>query len=659
MTRRSISILLVAALLLWAPGVRAAWSGPNAREKAVMAAVKKEKLIHARELAEKLLRQHPDSFVGHFALGVVYHDEEANLPRALYQMRRAEKLLIAQLGAPPDGAVARTWHARMIEEEATLLGEMDRRKEQLATMDRHDLHYRPKMDRWRIWPLLKLGRFAEALKLARKVSASSDLNTRITGLNGRIAIESERHRPKACYDIGMAAVAATSRRSCILDQNTAEAAFAVFRFSDVERLAMASIKAPIQDCPSSAYPHLANLYLLKADFPRAMEAIRSSRGAPVEKRYRQQFEMTNTAWLGRLVYTLGKFKAALDLSRRVLRAPDRVGMTSFSDDVMKVIFTLDYHAALWANMEDLRERASVRSLLQGMALYPGLVELGRKAWVVRRKITRLLSRSNTLAVLVRPYLKPLPPWHAGCLLRVTGQGVLRAAVDQARARDKLAGSRAYYDALLCEAARADGEPATTLKLGTSALAGLPREEKLLRGRVSVMAGEAAYRLGKLRRAEELFGRGLSAFPTAFRLLGVRLPVTIMTGKSPAAREAGERLRGSRRLLMDGRLGFVVRVTDHDSALRICLESRGGRRVACADPRAKRQKARARRGGRHSATHDPSAPTTREERVLEALDMFHRDVFSPRVDLTQWDINSLDGSAIKGDADDVLKGVLRH
>ena len=40
-----------------------------------------------------------------------------------------------------------------------------------------------------------------------------------------------------------------------------------------------------------------------------------------------------------------------------------------------------------------------------------------------------------------------------------------------------------------------------------------------------------------------------------------------------------------------------------------------------------------------------------------LDRFHRKVFAPKIDLTQREINSLDGSAVRGDADQVLRDVL--
>jgi tetratricopeptide (TPR) repeat protein len=639
LTRR---LPILAALLLYgAAPAFAEWAGPDAEEQALVESLLAEKYIHARGQAEKILRKNPASIIARYGMARVYHDEETNLPRALYYIRQAERQLVRRFGSRPTDQQARSWHRRILVEQAGLLGEMDRREEQLRVMDRHDELYRPKMDRWRIWPLMKLHRFEEASKLAEKVSLSEEMNLRISGLNGKIAIESERLRPRRCFRVGLAAVTATSYQSCILNQNTAEAAFAVYKFAEAERLVQRSIQASIQDCPASAYPHLANLYLLRADFQRAMDAIKSSRTAPIERRYRQQFEMSNTAWLARLLYTLGKFEEAQNLTRRVLRAPDRVGMTSFSDEVMRVIYTLDHHAALLALIEDKKEQISARSALSGESfkLMLSLVDLERQAWTARRRIARLLSRTGDLEYLVRPYLKPLPPWHAGALVAAVGNGVVQEAVAEARARETMRRQTApYFDALDGEIAYRRGQLSRALTLARQALRGLPKDEVLLRGRTSAWAAHSALRLGRTREAARLFDDVLQRFPTALRLLGIPLPAQVRAGPNPLARAVAARLQGSRRLT-GGRLGFVVRVTVRGKRVRLCLSGQGGRRHACALADVSDNK------------------LDREGRVARAVDTFHRKVFAPRVDLTQRDINSLDGSSIRGDADDVLREML--
>ena len=492
--RRNSVFLILCSLffILFPSSVDADWPGPDDAEQELLRLLRSEKYIRAREKAEKLLRKRPKSIIASYTLAMVYHDEEANLPRALYHIRRTEQRLVERFGDEPSDHQAKVWHRKILLEQSIILGEMDRRKQQLTVMDRADARYNPKMDRWRIWPLMKLHRFAEAEKLSRKLALSEDQYLRISGLNGLIAIESEKLRPRECFQAGIKAVTATSHRSCILNQNTAEAAFAVYRFGEAERLALKSVQAPLEDCPASAYPHLANLYLLRADFQKAMDAVKSARGAKVEKRYRQQFEMSNTAWLSRLLYTLGKFHKAHELAQRILVSPDRVGMTSFSKEVMKVIYTLDYHAAILAKAEALREQASARPLSRRPALWAQQADLHRKAWVARRRVARLLSSKDHLLHLLRPYLKPLPPWNAGELIAVVGTGVMARALARVRAAETMKKETApYFDALEAEVAFRRGSMSRALTLASKAAAALPRDEVLLRGRTEALAAAPA------------------------------------------------------------------------------------------------------------------------------------------------------------------------
>jgi len=625
----------------------------DAAEQELITNVRGGKLIRAREQAEKILKGRPDSVLARYGLAVVFHDEEGNLPRALYHVRLAEKQLAARWGAAPTDAEAQAWHKRILEEEEEILAEMDRREDQLKLMDRWDALYNPKMDRRRIWPLMKLHRFDEAVRLAKRVALSDDLQVRITGLNGLLAIESERLQPRACFKVATEAVEATGSQSCILAENAAEAAFAVYRFGEVERLAQKSLQAKLQDCPASAYPHLANLYLLRGDFQRAMTAVKSAREHGIQRRYRQQFEMGNQTWLARLLHALGQTEKALEVSEQVAKAPDRVGMTSFSLDVMRAIALVEHHAALEVRGEDLRERASARPLGERVKAWWRLRALEQSAWLVRRRADRLLAPKDTLLHLVRPYYKPIPPWNAGALVPVAGAGVLRRAIREVQGRETMPKETApYLDALEVEILHREGERAKALELARRALAALPREEVLLRGRLEAIAAEAARRLGRASEAEELFHAVLERFATAVRLVGARLPVEVRSdGARLPAKVAAALLRSPR--LAPGGGGFTVMVSAQGKDLaphrgasagrqqgevRVCLQGRGGRRYACG-------------------VRDVSAAKSDDERVALAIDEFHAKVFAPKIDLTQRDINSLDGSAVRGDADEVLKQVL--
>ncbi|MBW2731890.1 MAG: hypothetical protein JRH20_05815 [Deltaproteobacteria bacterium] len=609
-------------------------------EKKLLVTLRAEKYIRAREQAEQLLRKRPRSILARFALSRVFHQEEGNLPRALYQGREAEKELFSRFGNPPQSAGAQSWHRRILLLQATILGEMDRRKEQLATFDRHDVLYQPHRDLLRVWPLMKLHRFKEATSIARKATLSSDISTRIAGFNGLLSIEFERERPVACFRLAMEAVHATAERSCILNLNTAEAAFAVFRFDEAERLALKSIQAPLEDCPASAHPHLANLYLLKGDFQRAMSAVKDGRKQGVRRRYRQQFEMGVMAWLTRLLYALGKFDKSYELSRYVIRRPDRVGMISYSKELMSTVYNIDYYAALAARAVHLREKAAGRTFTAALKLRAEATTLMARAWLTRRRVARLLAEQRSLPGLLRPYLKPLPSWQLPTLARIAGAGVAREALRQARVLEhKRKRSESYFAAIEGELAFVEGRAVEALRWGERALASLPKEEVLLRGRVSAWVGVVAAARGKTKRARRALHFALHHFPTALRLLDIALPVKIEAGKGALAQRLARRLRSSPRLdLRDRGLGFKVSVVQQGQRLQICLLGERGRRYACVAPELKKD-------------------LTQDEHLARLSDAFHETIFAPLVDLTQQDINSLDGSAVRGRADDLLKEVL--
>jgi len=75
-----------------------------------------EKLIRAREQAEKILRQRPGSIIAHYALALVFHDEEGNLPRSLYHLGK-EKKSCSALWRVPGNQHAQSWHRKFLEEE--------------------------------------------------------------------------------------------------------------------------------------------------------------------------------------------------------------------------------------------------------------------------------------------------------------------------------------------------------------------------------------------------------------------------------------------------------------------------------------------------------------------------------------------------------------
>jgi hypothetical protein len=221
----------------------------------------------------------------------------------------------------------------------------------------------------------------------------------------------------------------------------------------------------------------------------------------------------------------------------------------------------------------------------------------------------------------------LPPWLAGELVDVLGAGVVQVALDEARARDKRPGADAYYDAFATEVAVRAGEDESALAHAQRALAGLSPGELLLRARTLALSAEAARTLGKpdaLRYYEEAF----QADPGVFRRLSLQVPVRFEVRGDDIAEKVASRLEGSPRLDVED-AGLLLRVDANHTGGTACLFSRDQSTLGC---------------GRVTAIATDDAGTIAAKLVRD----FHEKVFAPRIDMSQSDINSLDGTNLVRD-----------
>ena len=239
------------------------------------------------------------------------------------------------------------------------------------------------------------------------------------------------------------------------------------------------------------------------------------------------------------------------------------------------------------------------------------------------------------------------PWYQGHLIDVVGEGVLSEALEQAAAREQQepdgphkAFAMAYFEALRGELAWRKGALKEAIAFAEKALGGLPERAALLRRRVMAWYGDSLLRRGRHDDARTQFQEVLQHYPTTFRHLGLTLPVSFSDDGSPQARALVAVLKNSRRLA-PGNLGFQVRAQLSNERLELCLATERGHHFQCVvEPAAKHAKTEA-----------------LESRLLAMADLFHAKGFAPGIELTQRDINTLDGSPTRGNVDDVLKGIL--
>jgi tetratricopeptide (TPR) repeat protein len=619
----SKAALLAAILLATASRAGELEATFSAAERALLEEVEAGHLIKARGQAEKILASEPRSFAATWAMARVHHDEEGNHARALFFATRAIELL---------GDVSPQWGRKLMLEEYWITLEMNRNLDALAVLDRAQARFGPPPASLRIWPLFKVGREEEAQRIARRLTASDDWDDRAQGYNGLLSIAFEQHDRETAHRWALEGVQATQDLSCTLLRNAAGTAYTRFRLRESEELALRAGKA--KDCADSVYNQLAGLYLVMGEFQKALSALESARTQPVEKRYRSQFAWVRRGALVDLLTVLGKGAEAGKLAAEVYAQPARTGMVSGSARVERLARTLRYALALDGQVSLLREQASYGPRRWGvLAELPELTGLLATRWEVRRAVLQLAAEDDRLVLLARPNIGEVndwATWRIGDLIELLGTGVMAAAVDQARAADAAyPEATPYLDALAGEIAFRSQDLDEAERLASAALAGLPPEEALLRGRTLAWRAEVLRELGRTAEAQKAYLEVLQRWPTALRLLELSLPVTLATDGSELAEETGARLRRSRRFELEASSALHLRVDSRGPTVEICLLDDHGAQLACASG----------------------------EGATKALEAFHSAAFSPKVSLTQSDLRSLDGSPVRVGADEALKGVL--
>jgi len=242
-----------------------------------------------------------------------------------------------------------------------------------------------------------------------------------------------------------------------------------------------------------------------------------------------------------------------------------------------------------------------------------------QAWMSAQQVGRFLNDEQRLVgtfAIGTARSAVTPPWLIGELVWILGPGVTQAAMDSAASGDAREGALAYYDAFGAEVALAQRRYDDAAVLARRALQTLQPGEALLRQRARAILGRS---LSDPRETVAIYEEVLGTDPGLFRRLRWALPARINSSQA----ELDE--------LVADALGRSPRFEDSDDGLRIevqggraCLLGRTGTAWGCSEA-------------------EPQADESETDYAQRIVDSFHQVVFSPRVDLSRIDINSLDGS----------------
>jgi tetratricopeptide (TPR) repeat protein len=578
--------------------------------------------IRGRELASKVLKTTPDSVPALYALALAQLHAEGNLPRALFLIRKVRHILEARGRQNADDSDSREWYLLALDDEHDILAEMDRSAEALRATELLEQIYEP-LPWYKPWLLFKLRRFAEADACIKQTEASGRWPEK--ALNDRLALEEQLQHRSAVYELGCRVTALVSD-SPVHWKNHGGGCLNDLRLEEAEKALVKATQCGRPNYWGTPYNDLAYLYVQECRFPEAIDALKH---AQVHRAARQPSTLQNDQAtferaLALLLLALGRVQDAEPIAKRSHERPNRTGF--HTADATDEAFSTSYilAAILDTRIEQMRETEAALSGRERLLEQGKRMELEMEAWALTRRVLKRVAAGDRPNIL-RPNMPGTSTpetWLAGSIVRMLPPGVAVELIRQARKEEDHPLASPYFDAFEAEAALAGGRPDEALRLAKQALAALPAVgERALRARAAAIGGEAARQIGRQSEWRSLAEQVVADLPNMLRLTRTAVPARIEDDGSPTARLLAQILQASPRLRADSG-GFAISIKSAAGRLSFTMF-----RLTRA---------------RH---FDDSVPAggTPEQTAAAAFVKFHERLMAPAIDLTQLDINSLDGS----------------
>ena len=586
--------------------------------------VERQRYVRAREEAEKYLEEHRESYVAHLALGMAQHYGEANFPMALFHETRALQLFEAREGREPSPSQPWRWHARILIALTQTHGQLEHYDEQLAFMHRYNELYTPQLKAELAWPLMKKREFAKARAAAEQGVATGDPYQIERAKNALCAIEFEAGDDEKSYEVCAEAVeygrAHFGNPTAVDLGNFAEAARSVFRFDEAERLLTEASRSGLS-WYGNPWLELADLYMRAGRFAEALSALRevprhrAVRPAHVRDSDRNEARRSLAAFL----LLMGRPDEALHITDKAAVLPDRRAHNSRDPEQDRSIVALLDRQARLMMAEMTLERSLAGPLHVRWWARAKASWLRFEAWMSARQAARFLNDESRLVgtfAIGTARSAVMPPWLLAELIDTLGPGIVRSAVERAAREDAREGAVGYYEAVLAEVALAQRQYDEAIEHARRALDALQPGDALLAERVRAVLARS---LSDPRQAAALYEEVLAVDPGLFRRLRWSIPAEVQSSDAEIDRRLARAVMRSPRF-ESSRDGLRIQV----DGSQICLFGRTGTSWGCSEV----------------DLEEDETDRSYEQRVI---DSFHAAIFSPRIDLSRIDINSLDGS----------------
>ena len=378
---------------------------------ATLEALDGDKNVRARELAEQILDQDPNSAAGNILLGLVYHHVEGNLPRAFFHLEYGRQLIEDAGGPIDDGGW--NWHALSISAMAMVSGEMGRHRDKVRYLLERDALYEPAYPADRGWPLMRLRQW-EAAKDAvlEALALEGRPDQKAHALTALCAIEAEQLDRRKGYEACMAAAEwerEHERPAPTPFTNAAEGSLGMLLHDQAERLMLEASDYFRYGTVSNPWLDLMELYVSEGRLAEALDASRRMldwrHNQPVfmEEQNRAETEMASASFL----LVAGHATKAAEITRRAMERPDRTGFTSSNTEQLQAAAALLDAAAHRTAAQEAAESASWLPWSDSVRAATHSLRLRLRAWSSSRRAASLIGSERMLLATLRPYLAGL------------------------------------------------------------------------------------------------------------------------------------------------------------------------------------------------------------------------------------------------------------
>lgn len=645
LSRRALCVL---CLLFTLSGPCFAQSNPylsgTPAEEAALRSLEEYKLVRLREEARAILKSNPKSYAGHYLLGFSLHNSEGDLPRSKFHLNKAHDLFVAKFTSSPSLEAPWGWYERILLELNQVNAEMDLYEEQVKVLDEYVKLGRllagqepPNILAAYAWPLMKLERQAEARAKLEQVKSFDDEATRSTYYNTLGALEMEFGHPKASYTAFKTLVEEVRSKgwsqTATYLRNLGEASAGVGRFDEAERLYSEATRYFDSFTYSNPWFDLTFLYLAQGRFSEAVDSLKKTH----EWRFAVQPFLAQQTWAqdqhatAELLLQLGETEKALSIVHNIVRRPDRQGGDSIQLDQKEAGTLLLYRSLLMAEASRFKESLT---WTHGWDWWQALVkrrEYLAKARLAGVQIQAMVTKNDRITDSLRPYYAPrtivVSDWHRPDLVEVYGAGVASEALQHLEDNppESMEWEKPALDVNRAEVAWATGDSDKAIEILRDAIPKLGESRAVLRARAEARLAGILFDEGRFEEAMEVGTRVFDTAPSMFRHLEISVPVTVSTDGSGEAQAVAGALVKSPRFRSDSR-GYPVKIEKSGDHLMATLSSPQGTLI--------------------TEVSVPMKEKDREATAADALvERFHQKAFAPRLDLSQKDINSLDGSTL--------------